>query len=312
VIVRTYSHLLFSLAVLSFVVFHPGSLVQAQTAAQTYPNNSVIYFRDNTNALGKSMFIYGDDSNRLDLGTGNTTRITIDSVGRVGIGTREPTGQLEIAGGNQIIGNNGTIYFRDSNGSLSQSMFILGDTWNRLNLGAGNWTQITITPSGNVGVGTMNPSTKFHVVGNAQVDGNIAAKYQDVAEWVKVSGAIPSGTVVVTDAEKSNHAISSEQAYDSRVIGVVSERPGVLLGEAGEDKVMVAHSGRVRMKVDAGYAPIALGDLLVTSSTPGYAMRSQPVVVGGAPIHRPGTLIGKALEPLADGKGEILVLLMLQ
>ena len=52
--------------------------------------------------------------------------------------------------------------------------------------------------------------------------------------------------------------------------------------------------------------------LLVTSATQGYAMRSEPVKVGEVQMHRPGTLIGKALEPLADGKGEILVLLSLQ
>jgi len=34
--------------------------------------------------------------------------------------------------------------------------------------------------------------------------------------------------------------------------------------------------------------------------------------IGGARIHRPGTLIGKALEPLDKGTGEILVLLSLQ
>jgi hypothetical protein len=41
-------------------------------------------------------------------------------------------------------------------------------------------------------------------------------------------------------------------------------------------------------------------------------MKSQPIDVGGMKIHRPGTLIGKALEPLAGGQGEILVLLSLQ
>ena len=41
-------------------------------------------------------------------------------------------------------------------------------------------------------------------------------------------------------------------------------------------------------------------------------MKSQPVEVAGIEIHRPGTLIGKALEPLAGGQGEILVLLSLQ
>ena len=41
-------------------------------------------------------------------------------------------------------------------------------------------------------------------------------------------------------------------------------------------------------------------------------MRSQPLKVGDAEFHRPGTLLGKAIEPLAAGKGEILVLLTLQ
>ncbi|MEK6325150.1 MAG: hypothetical protein AABN33_26215 [Acidobacteriota bacterium] len=70
--------------------------------------------------------------------------------------------------------------------------------------------------------------------------------------------------------------------------------------------------GRVRVKVDATNAPIRVGDLLVTSDKEGIAMRSLPLDLGGTPIHRPGTLIGKALEPLEKGTGEILVLLSLQ
>jgi hypothetical protein len=71
---------------------------------------------------------------------------------------------------------------------------------------------------------------------------------------------------------------------------------------------MVAQSGRVRVKADASYGAIQIGDLLVTSPTEGYAMRSRP----RRSMHRPGTLLGKALEALPDGKGEILVLLTLQ
>jgi len=41
-------------------------------------------------------------------------------------------------------------------------------------------------------------------------------------------------------------------------------------------------------------------------------MVSQPIDIGGVKIHRPGTLIGKALEPLSSDKGEILVFLSLQ
>ena len=74
----------------------------------------------------------------------------------------------------------------------------------------------------------------------------------------------------------------------------------------------MAHSGRVKVKVDASYGPIAAGDLLVSSPTPGYAMRSTPVEVGGVAVHRPGTIVGKALEPLPEGQGEILALVTLQ
>lgn len=170
----------------------------------------------------------------------------------------------------------------------------------------------TFPSSGNVGIGTTRPAALLQVAGDAVVNGNIAAKYQDVAEWVPGKSTLPPGTVVVIDAQERNRVLPAAQPYDTRVAGVVSARPGLLLGEAGEDKVKVAQSGRVPVKVDASYGPIAVGDLLVTSPTPGYAMRSTPVDLGGVPIHRPGTLVGKALEPLPEGQGEILVLLTLQ
>jgi hypothetical protein len=116
----------------------------------------------------------------------------------------------------------------------------------------------------------------------------------------------------VLDSSKSNQVIASTQAYDGRVAGVISLRPGLELGEAGEGRVLVATTGRVKVKVDASNGPIQIGDLLVTSEREGFAMKSVPVELGGVRIHRPGTLIGKALEPLSHGTGEILVLLSMQ
>jgi hypothetical protein len=176
------------------------------------------------------------------------------------------------------------------------------------------WVQrmTLLNSNGNFGIGTAAPLAKLHVAGDALIDGNIAAKYQDIAEWVPASHAISAGTVVVLDGERSNHVLPSAHAYDTRVAGVISAKPGLLLGDRGESKVMVATTGRVRVKVDATSAPIRVGDLLVTSDKEGIAMRSQPLDLGGTPIHRPGTLIGKALEPLDKGTGEILVLLSLQ
>jgi len=118
--------------------------------------------------------------------------------------------------------------------------------------------------------------------------------------------------VVIVDPTEPNRVLAAAKAYDTRVAGVISEQPGIALGERGANKVLVATTGRVRVKVDANRGPIQLGDLLVTSDVPGMAMKSEPVNIGGIQLHRPGTLIGKALEPLAKGQGTILVLLSLQ
>lgn len=167
---------------------------------------------------------------------------------------------------------------------------------------------------GRVGIGTGAPDSTvlLHVAGNVRVDGNISAKYQDVAEWVPATEDLAPGTVVVLDPTVTNQVMPSGRAYDTSVAGVVASQPGIILGEAGDNKEQVATTGRVKVRVDATKSPIRIGDLLVSGEQSGMAMKSLPVDVSGVPMHRPGTVIGKALEPLDGGTGEILVLLSLQ
>jgi len=179
-------------------------------------------------------------------------------------------------------------------------------------LGTNNVNRINIGSDGNVGIGAVSTGAKLHVNGDISATGNIAAKYQDVAEWVPSREDLSAGTVVVLDASIGNAVMASSSAYDTTVAGVVSAQPGIILGEAGSAREQIATTGRVKVKVDATAAPIRVGDLLVTSSRPGYAMKSIPVDVSGIAMHRPGTILGKALEALPSGEGEILVLLSLQ
>jgi hypothetical protein len=155
-------------------------------------------------------------------------------------------------------------------------------------------------------------TTKLTVMGDADIKGNISARYQDLAEWVPATEDLQPGTVVVLNPEARNEVMASAVAYDTRVAGVVSAQPGIILGEAAATSEKIATTGRVKVRVDATKLPVRVGDLLVTSDKPGTAMRSEPMEINGRSFHQPGTIIGKALEPLPSGEGEILVLLSMQ
>jgi hypothetical protein len=151
----------------------------------------------------------------------------------------------------------------------------------------------------------------------------------DFAEMMRAEGGASSvepGDVLVLDARGG--VARSSQARSPRVAGIYSTRPGFLgserewdlpaeAGASGErttlgiadmarlyDEVPVAVIGIVPAKVSAEAGAIQPGDLLVTSSTPGHAMRTSDPA--------PGTVVGKALGTLEAGTGTIRVLVTLQ
>jgi hypothetical protein len=78
------------------------------------------------------------------------------------------------------------------------------------------------------------------------------------------------------------------------------------MGEPAANEIPLAIVGIVPCKASAENGPIEAGDLLVTSSTPGHAMK------GTDRSRMLGAVVGKALEPLEKGKGVIQVPLTLQ
>ncbi len=135
---------------------------------------------------------------------------------------------------------------------------------------------------------------------------SIQSSFGDIAEWVSLSGPAQSGTVVMLDSSIPGGYKPTSEACSERVAGVVSTEPGVVLGKDGalEQQALLALAGIVPVRVTNEGGPILPGDLLVTSSTSGHAMRWS----GSGPC--PCALVGKALEPMTGESGMILVLLM--
>jgi hypothetical protein len=146
--------------------------------------------------------------------------------------------------------------------------------------------------------------------GNVYADGNFTGGGADVAERIDITEAVEPGDVVEIDPENPGKFRKAREAVSIRVAGVISTAPGVVLGnqhaESSDARPILALAGRVPVKVMAKYGAIAVGDLLVSSPIPGYAMKcpekSQCI----------GAVIGKALEPLTEGIGVIEAQVMLR
>ena len=158
---------------------------------------------------------------------------------------------------------------------------------------------------------------KFRVDGNGRVYANngYSTGGADFAESFAVAGeksAYEPGDVMIIDTAAVRRLTRSGQAYSTLVAGVYSTRPGVIASPYEMDspnlekEVPLAVVGVVPCKVTTENGPIAVGDLLVTSSIPGHAMK------GTDHSRMLGAVVGKALQPLAAGTGVIEVLVSLQ
>jgi len=83
----------------------------------------------------------------------------------------------------------------------------------------------------------------------------------------------------------------------------------MLMGQKGsiaDGDYPVALTGRVYVKVTDQSGPIQVGDMICSSSTPGYGMKADD------PEKYHGSIIGKAMETHEEGNGQILILVNLQ
>jgi hypothetical protein len=236
--------------------------------------------------------------------------------------------------GNVAIYN--SLYFASG---LAHPPYVVGTWWDNNNSGIdfhafGNsvdLTALSIQPgTGSVGIGTTSPSQLLEVNGNAQVDGGIYFAGDpthtpqttpwtgvlcggDYAEDMRASGSkekYEPGDVLVLALDDSSDVQKSAEPYSTMVAGIFATKPGLLGRRALVDhstaNIPMAMVGVVPTKVSAENGPIHKGDLLVTSSTAGYAMK------GTDRGRLVGAVIGKAMGSLDSGKGVIEALVTLQ
>jgi hypothetical protein len=166
---------------------------------------------------------------------------------------------------------------------------------------------------GNSGPGVFGQGAPAgHFQGDVVVTGDLLLQGADVAEQFDVAApdAVEPGTVVVLTPEGT--VAPCLRSYDRCVAGVVSGAgdrvPALVLDrsqpqrETGGARRAIAVVGKVWCRTDASLAPIRVGDLLTSSSTPGHAMRATD------PQASFGAVLGKALTPLASGTGLVLLL----
>jgi len=194
-------------------------------------------------------------------------------------------------------------------------------------------TPMVIQGTGNVGIGTLSPGAKLEVNGNVKLtsgsgasitfaDGTVQSTAYtgvtcggDYAETVDVAGSRSSyepGDVMALGKDGGSDVTKSSGSYSTMVAGIYSTKPGVVGRRQTTDpktsttEIPMAMVGIVPTKVSAENGPIQRGDLLVSSSTPGYAMK------GTDRSRMLGAVLGKAMGNLDSGAGVIEVLVTLQ
>lgn len=168
--------------------------------------------------------------------------------------------------------------------------------------GTGNNIAVFQTSGGN--------QARIDRTGKGFFNGGTQNSGADLAEAFEVEGvtnAYETGDVLVISIRSDRKVEKSSRAYSALVAGVYATKPGVLLTEENMDAdltsfVPMGVVGVIPTKVCDEGGAIRRGDLLVTSSQAGYAMKADPGKLGH------GQVLGKALEDFEKGVGKIKVL----
>ncbi|GGG81607.1 hypothetical protein GCM10007415_12860 [Parapedobacter pyrenivorans] len=278
-----------------------GAAIFAQTNSSTPNPNAAVIGRASGGAGGAGLFVNSNAGN-------NTAALHAEHQGGGhALFTRAfNNGSALFASG---VGS-GTVIQGSDGGTGSGSLLSLTRT------NAANSTdvfRINSAGSGNLAVFRSGGANRARIsaAGVGFFNGGTINGGADIAEAFDVEGIIAQyepGDVLVISMDEDRTVTKSAEPYSDIVVGVYATKPGVLLTEEDIDtdisqKVPMGVVGVIPTKVCLEGGTIKRGDLLVTSSTPGVAMKADKAKVG------PGQVIGKALQEYSGaGIGKIRAL----
>ncbi len=177
--------------------------------------------------------------------------------------------------------------------------------------------EVVTNGGGNLAVfATSGNVARIDASGKGFFNGGTQTGGADVAEFFEVEGSklqYEAGDVLVISQSSDRKVEKSSAPYSTLVSGVYATKPGVMLTErnAEEDKlddmVPMGIIGVIPTKVCLEGGAIKRGDLLVTSSVAGVAMKADPDKV------KVGQVIGKALQDYNNtGVGKVNVLVSIK
>lgn len=253
--------------------------------------------------------VYGEGNNNVGVwGYGKTGVYGAGSSGGYGVlgyNTSGQGGRFTTDNGDGVYGSAKGVGMWGVWGTSASSYGVLGNT--DVSGGYGLYTNDKIyTGGGCVGCTSMliaqNGDDKPLELGDIVVISGIADPISPEATRPvlvvrKADTASSQGVVGVVEGRYVSQLVTKRQEEQIVVEDAhTSEEPA-----APGEYLTVVYRGLARVKVDGSFSAIKVGDLLTSSSTVGHAMKAGLTAAQGEKLvggYLPGTIIGKALEPL--------------